>query len=98
VFEPRRFFYVFSHLGRLSYALFHDEAPRPSHVIGAVVFRQELTGRWCAASLDELKAEYLLRREYGTLPPDNMVTPPAKKADGRLLDSVEHNGMPEAAP
>lgn len=82
--DHRVFLYVIDHAGRLRFYKFHDYPPGALVLRcmgGAVVYRQELSGRWAEMSLDELEKVYRDRAARGTLPPDNMVEPKGAPAE-----------------
>ncbi len=56
-------------------------------MMGRVIFCQKLQGRWAAADLDALLAEYRRRKASGTLPPNNMAPPKPMPAQARVADA-----------
>lgn len=78
------FLYVFRHDGREQFQLFYRDPPPKEQLaaLGTVVWRNRLNAPQRTMKLSEVTRWFLLAREYGELPADNM-TPPAKKRDDR---------------
>ncbi len=87
----KRYFFVFRTNGRLSPAIYEDEPPTSSMLKGhVVVYKRELEGRWLLMSLSEIMEAFRQRMAAGTLPPDNMTKPPAKKEETRVSHEIAH--------